>query len=189
MGPRKKKRIVFTGGPSGGKTSTIEVLQRHFGAKIAVVPEAASILYTGGFPRRPETAQNTQRAIYYIVRELEDLTERTSDASVIICDRGTLDGEAYWPSGEGTLLESVGSTPEQEFARYDAVVFMHTPKTLSFYQGSSTRIESHRQALELDKKLEKVWKNHPKLYLMDEHSDFIEKMNRSIEILAREAGI
>lgn len=186
---RKKKRIVFTGGPSGGKTSTIEVLQRHFGKKVAVVPEAASIIYTGGFPRKPETVRYTQRAIYYVVRELEDLMEKTSEASVILCDRGTVDGEAYWPSGDGTLLESVGSSPEREFERYDAVVFMHTPKTLSFYQGSSTRIESHKQALDLDRRVLKVWENHPHLYLLDEHTDFMEKMNRVMEILAKEAGI
>ncbi|MBI4656213.1 MAG: AAA family ATPase [Elusimicrobia bacterium] len=38
------RRIVFTGGPSGGKTSVIEILQRHFGARVAAVPEAATIL-------------------------------------------------------------------------------------------------------------------------------------------------
>lgn len=48
----QKVKIVVTGGPSGGKTTLIEALQKDLKGKVAVVPEAASILYRGGFPRR-----------------------------------------------------------------------------------------------------------------------------------------
>ena len=83
-----QKRIVFTGGPSGGKTSIIDMVLRRFGKKVVVVPEAATILYAGGFPRKPgpEPMRHIQRAIYYTVRELEDLTALTSEAPIALCD-------------------------------------------------------------------------------------------------------
>jgi hypothetical protein len=44
--------VVLTGGPGAGKTATLEVVQRELSRHVVVVPEAASILWKGGFPRR-----------------------------------------------------------------------------------------------------------------------------------------
>jgi predicted ATPase len=175
-----QKRIVFTGGPSGGKTSIIDMVLRRFGKKVVVVPEAATILYAGGFPRKPgpEPMRHTQRAIYYTVRELEDLTALTSDAPVALCDRGTLDGMAYWPE-EGTgFLESLGTSREKEFARYIAVFHLRPPKTSASYQLSGVRIESHKHALELDRRVEAVWAKHPNRFVIEEDPDFLVKANK-----------
>jgi tRNA uridine 5-carbamoylmethylation protein Kti12 len=92
-------KIVITGGPSGGKTTLIETLKKDLGNKITVVPEAASILYRGGFPRTTSDLNHFhgQRAICFIQRELEDLARAESRAEIIICDRGSLDSIAYWP--------------------------------------------------------------------------------------------
>jgi len=184
----RKKRIVFTGGPSGGKTSIIEVVQRHFGKKVTVVPEAATILYGGGFPRRKgdEAMRHIQKAIYYVVRELEDITDATTDAPIAICDRGTLDGMAYWPEEGPSFIESMGSTLGRELSRYDIVIHLRSPKAAYAYQLSGTRIESHRQALELDAKIEQVWKEHPKRFVIPEDPDFLLKVNKVIEILETE---
>ena len=201
------KRIVFTGGPSGGKTSIIELVQRRFGKKVATVPEAATILYQGGFPRKsgPEAMRHIQRAIYYTVRELEDMVADLSGdralsrgsadttkvvgrptASVSLCDRGTLDGMAYWPEGGDDFLSSVESTLKKEFDRYAMVIHLKSPLSQSGYQTSSTRIESHRQALELDKKTEQVWKGHPNRFVVSDEPDFLIKVNRVMEMLDTE---
>jgi len=185
---KRKKRIVFTGGPSGGKTSIIEIVKRHFGDKIAVVPEAATILYGGGFPRArgPETMRHVQRAIYYVVRELEDITDETGKASIAICDRGTLDGMAYWPETGPGFLESMGTTREEEFKRYAVVIHLRSLKAERSYRSSDSRIESHAQALELDKRIENVWKGHPNRFVIEEEPDFLLKINRVMEVLELE---
>ena len=47
-----KKRIALTGGPNGGKTTALSVLKETFGNKIELVPEAATLIFSGGFPRK-----------------------------------------------------------------------------------------------------------------------------------------
>ena len=175
-----QKRIVFTGGPSGGKTSIIDMVLRRFGKKVVVVPEAATILYAGGFPRKPgpEPMRHIQRAIYYTVRELEDLTALTSEAPIALCDRGTLDGMAYWPEGGAGFLESLDTSLEKELARYAIVFHLRPPKTSGSYQLSGVRIESHRHALELDRRVETVWAQHPNRCVIDEDPDFLVKVNK-----------
>ncbi len=186
----RPKRIVFTGGPSGGKTSLIEVVLRHFGDKVAAVPEAATILYSGGFPRKPGSAsmKHIQRAIYYVVRELEDLTFSIEPKKIALCDRGTLDNMAYWPRGGKGFLESIESTLEEELNRYDMVIHLSPPLKRDIYRLSTTRIESHAKALELDERTKEVWKNHPKRFLISDEPDFLIKVNKAIKILEREIG-
>ena len=184
------KRIVFTGGPSGGKTSLIEIVLRHFTDKVVDVPEAATVLYSGGFPRKPgsPSMKHIQRAIYYVVRELEDLSFTMEPGKIALCDRGTLDGMAYWPKGGMGFLESVGLSMEEELSRYDIVIHLSPPVKQDIYRLSTTRIESHAKALELDKKTQEVWKDHPKRFLISDEPDFLIKVNKAIKILEREIG-
>ena len=61
------KRIAITGGPNGGKTTALSVLKETFGSKIEVVPEAATMIFSGGFPRKdgsPEHVRTAQRIIF-----------------------------------------------------------------------------------------------------------------------------
>lgn len=48
----KRKRIVLTGGPGAGKTALLELIRQSFCAHVKVLPEAASIIFGGGFPGR-----------------------------------------------------------------------------------------------------------------------------------------
>src|SRR5690242_15099817 len=48
---RKRKRVVLTGGPGAGKTAVLELVRQSFCSHVHVLPEAAGILFTGGFPR------------------------------------------------------------------------------------------------------------------------------------------
>ena len=70
------KKIVLTGGPSGGKTTALSILKETFGKKIALVQEAATLIYSGGFPRTdnsPVHIVHAQKIIYYTVTQLEEL--------------------------------------------------------------------------------------------------------------------
>ena len=47
----RRKRIVLTGGPGAGKTAVLELVRQEFCAHVQVRPEAAGIVFGGGFPR------------------------------------------------------------------------------------------------------------------------------------------
>lgn len=119
-------KIAITGGPSGGKTTLIENLKKEFGQKVALVPEAASILYKGGFPRikTKNASAHTQRVIFSLQHELEELIEQEFEAHLIICDRGSLDGIAYWPFSEENFFSIHKSTKSQELLRYNWVIHL-----------------------------------------------------------------
>lgn len=114
-------KLVLIGGPSGGKTTLAQALMREMADQLIVVPEAASILYGGGWPRRKnnDSVRYQQCAIYHVQRELESmltdesLAERhsTGKSRLLICDRGSLDGLAYWPdrATPEEYLKPVGS--------------------------------------------------------------------------------
>ena len=183
---KKIKRIVFTGGPSGGKTSIIEIICRRYGAKVVAVPEAATILYGGGFPRKngDDAMRHIQRAIYYTVRELEDMFEELEPAPVHLCDRGTLDSIAYWPEkSDMDFLSSVGSNMGDEIKRYCAVIHLRPPKKADVYKLSGSRIENHREALELDIKIEKAWEKHPRRFIISDEPDFLTKVEKAVKIV------
>jgi len=109
-GSPRRKRIALTGGPGAGKTAVIELVRRLLCDHIHVLPEAASIVFGGGFPRGTSSAQRRaeQRAIFFVQRELE-ATADEEPLEIVLCDRGTVDGGAYWP-GPTDLWSSVGTT-------------------------------------------------------------------------------
>ena len=46
-----RRRIVLTGGPGAGKTAVLELVRLYFCRHVHVLPEAAGIVFSGGFPR------------------------------------------------------------------------------------------------------------------------------------------
>ena len=65
------RRIVLTGGPGAGKTAVLEMMRKTLCEHVKVVPEAASIVFGGGFPRTQplEARRAAQRAIFFMQRE------------------------------------------------------------------------------------------------------------------------
>lgn len=183
------KRIVITGGPGAGKTALLEIIKKYFCQHVAIVPEAASILFSGGFLRhKNESAiKAAQRAIYYVQRELEQLIEDEAQSALTICDRGTIDASAYWPGSEENFWFEVKSSKELELLRYDAVIHLRTPSLAHGYNHSNpVRIETAEEAALIDERIAKVWENHPRRYVIESESDFMEKVKKAIEIIETE---
>lgn len=178
-------KIVVTGGPSGGKTTLIEALKRELGNKVAIVPEAASILYKGGFPRmKTDSARrHTQRAIYFTQKELELLVSENSNSSLIVCDRGSLDSIAYWPSDETNFLTNLNTTREYELARYDWVLHLDTASQDYYEHNNGIRLETFAEAQELNEKVLTAWRGHPKRIIIGQDKDFLKKMTTSTKII------
>jgi thymidylate kinase len=180
-----KKQIVITGGPGGGKTSILEVIKKHFENKVDTVSEAATILYGGGFPHRldGESMRHIQTAIYYVAKEHENLVSLTGKTNINICDRGTLDGIAYWPSTGKTFFETLNTTLEKEYSRYQLVIYLRSPRDTNNYSNGGQRIENHLLALEVDKKMEQIWSKHKNLRIVEDTKHFLSKINNVINIL------
>jgi predicted ATPase len=175
------RRIVLTGGPGAGKTAVLEIVRIAMCRHVVVLPEAASVVFRGGFPRGSTLAvkQAGQRAIYYVQRELE-ATGLAGDPAIVLCDRGTIDGSAYWP-GPDPIWQSVGSTSEAELARYDAVIHLRTPALDNGYNHDNPlRIETAEQAAAIDARIAEAWAPHPRRYEVLATPDFFAKVVRTL---------
>jgi nicotinamide riboside kinase len=180
------KKLAITGGPSGGKTTLIEVLKKEFGSRIKVAPEAASILYKGGFPRIKNYAGyfHAQLAIVSTLRHLEDLMMETHPDSLIVCDRGSLDSLAYWPDTEEHFFKNIHSTRQAELARYDWVLHLDTATEIDYDTTNDIRTESFHEARLLNEKVHASWNGHPKRQIITAENDFFSKMKKSTDIVA-----
>ncbi len=182
-------RVVLTGGPGGGKTTAADLYRREIGEDVVIVPEAATLLYSGGFPRAGENGvrRATQRAIYHVQMNLEDAQSAHYHSRVLLCDRGTVDGAAYWNGEPKEFFEHVGTTLENELSRYDAVIFFETAAVggISIEGGNPARIESTAQALEIDHKLKNLWSQHPNFVFVPHDKSFIKKVNSGLAELAK----
>ena len=101
--------IAVTGGPGAGKTAVLEIARRSLCAHVDVLPEAAGIVFGGGFPRRPTdpARRAAQRAIFHVQIELEQVLLDERRAAIGLCDRGTIDSVAYWPGPLDALWRNV----------------------------------------------------------------------------------
>ncbi len=178
--------VVVTGGPGAGKTALLQMVRRHFCRHVAVLPEAASIVYGGGFPRRAGEAARraAQRSIFHVQRQLERMTLEEGEALTILCDRGTIDGLACWQGPAEAFWRDLGSTRSEELARYNAVIHMHPPRDDEGYDHSNPlRIESAEDAQLLDARIAEAWSGHPRRLFVEHSSDFRSKVSRALDVI------
>lgn len=175
-----RMRIALSGGPGGGKTTAADLFRREIGERVVVVPEAATLLFAGGFPRSEEAGaqQAAQRAIFHVQRNLEDAQSARFPGRILLCDRGTVDGAAYWPDEGEAYFAEQGTTLEEELARYDAVIFFETAAVggLSIEGGNPVRNESLETAVALDRHLRALWMKHPKFVHVAHNASFFKKI-------------
>lgn len=182
------RRVVLTGGPGAGKTAVLELVRATACQHVRILPEAAGVVFSGGFPRRSGFVERraAQRAIFHVQRELEALGE-AEDSAILLCDRGTVDGLAYWPGNPDHLWTAVHSNPEAELERYDAVIHLQTPRADQGYNhGNPIRTESADAAALIDARIAEAWAAHPRLTTIPASADFLAKANAALEALRTE---
>lgn len=179
--PPRHLRIAVTGGPGGGKTTAADLFRREIGERLVVVPEVATMLFAGGFPRHVgnEASRSAQRAIYHVQCNLEEVQAARYPQRVLLCDRGTVDGAAYWPPDHVDFFEHVGSSLEAELARYHAVIFFESAAVggLGIEGGNPARIESVAEAAALDARLHALWSRHPRFRHVPHQASFLAKIS------------
>lgn len=187
-GTHARKRVVLTGGPGAGKTALLELIRQSFCEHVKVLPEAASVVFGGGFPREDASTarQAAQRAIFHIQRELEAVGDSHNPA-VVLCDRGTVDGLAYWPGPLDEFWCSVRTTLGDELARYDAVIHLRTPTAEHGYNHQNPlRTETPVAAADIDARIEEAWRMHPRRFIVESSASFLDKATRALAILRDE---
>jgi predicted ATPase len=190
------RRIVLTGGPGSGKSTAASFLAREFADDLWVLPEAATLLYRGGLPRGDEHAgiSVAQHAIYTVQRSLERAHALQHPGRVQLCDRGTVDGAAYWPGGPDGFFAELGTTRAAELARYDAIIFLHTAAMLpgGYERNLEVRTEDVEEAITLDQRIWELYRDHPQVISIPSQSSFLDKLiivRKAVNDLVRQKSL
>jgi len=186
---KQSSRIVLTGGPCAGKSTLAEMLSRAFQNSLMNVPEAASLLFSGGFPRftNTESRKATQRAIYRVQGELENSYASQFPTLALVLDRGTIDGAAYWPDGPDAYFAAMGTTLEMELARYDRVIYLESADEKDYEAhraANPNRNEDWEEARRLDRETFKLWSRHPYFIMIRNQRSFAHKVSEVLGVVA-----
>jgi predicted ATPase len=164
------KRIVLTGGPGAGKTVISARIAQLRPQRYIKVPEAATQVYNMLQTRwdrlEVEGRRDIQRRIYRLQREQEDRLAKLHPDRVLLLDRGTVDGSAYWPDGPAAYWTDLATTEDAELARYDAVIWLESCAALGLYDADASnavRFEDAAGAIASGELLKRLWARHPRL--------------------------
>lgn len=183
---KNTKLIVITGGPGAGKTAVLEIIRKQLCEHVVILPEAASIVFGGGFWRLESlnAVSAAQRAILHIQQEMEGLVLGEQKWSLGLCDRGLLDGLAYWPGLEKDFWDAARTSLQAEYDRYHTVIHLRTPTESAGYNHQNPlRTESALQAQAIDRKICSIWFRHPRYHVVESTDDFMVKAQRAIDII------
>ncbi|MCR4707150.1 MAG: AAA family ATPase [Clostridiales bacterium] len=187
-------KIVITGGPCAGKSTAMSWIQNAFtekGYTVLFVPETATELIGGGVC--PWTCgsnveyQKCQMRLQLTKEQLFLQAAKTmpGEKILVVCDRGALDNRAYMNDEEfAKVLSDVGESEIELRDSYDAVFHLVTAAkgAEQFYSNANNeaRYESIEEARDLDDRLLAAWSGHPHLRVIDNATDFGDKMMRLI---------
>lgn len=196
----KVLKVVLTGGPCGGKTTSIQSIEQEFsekGYKVLIVPEAATILINSGIRPFGEDALSMYEFQKYVINMqcyLEDVAEMCAATSknktIILCDRGLLDDRAYVSEKDfNSLLAEFKFDLMELMNRYDLVLHLKTvadgKEELYTLSNNGARTESAEEAREKDQKTLNAWLGHNNLKILGNETTFEEKINLGIKEIYR----
>ena len=195
-------KIVLTGGPCAGKTTAMGRIHEHFenrGYRVLFIPETATELITGGVsPTTCGSVLDFQVELAKLQLAKEAAFERAArtmkeEKILIVCDRGIMDNKAYLePLDYASWLTKMESSEVDLRDRYDAVFHLVTAAkgaeeayTLS---NNAARSETPEEAVVLDDRLIAAWTGHPHLRVIDNSTDFEDKLRRLLAEIDRFLG-
>ena len=195
-------KIVITGGPCAGKSTAMSRLQDFFeqlGYAVLFIHETATELISGGVaPWTCGTNIDYQKVQLKLQLEKEKAFEEAAgtmkkEKILIVCDRGALDNKAYMPAQVFlSVLDEIGTNEVELRDNYDAVFHLVTAAkgAEEYYTtaNNASRTETPEQAAALDDKIINAWTGHPHFRVIDNSSDFDNKIKRLIAEIASFLG-
>ena len=186
-------KIVLTGGPCAGKTTALKFLRENLmniGYGAVIVPESSTELFSNGIsPSKMNSLFDFHQTQLELQISKEQLFEeacekfKNFDHIVLLCDRGIVDAKVYLgDDGFAKLLKANNLTEQKVLNRYDAVFKLVTAANgaTDYYtlENNKVRKETPEEAIILDEKITDVWSKHPHFEIIDNSTDFNQKMNR-----------
>ena len=199
-----KAKIVLTGGPCAGKTTALSKIEEHLeecGYKVMVVSESATELIKGGIRPFGESKLDfdyfqTLMVKYQLDKEkiYEMAANSLSDDVVIIYDRGVIDNKAYINQNKfDEILDSYGLKELSLMDNYDMVLHLVTAAdgAENFYTlgNNSARTETEEEAKVLDNKTVNAWLGHSNLKIIDNSTNFDDKLKRVLNSINNLLGL
>lgn len=191
------KRIVLTGGPCAGKSSSLNLIQDYLidkGYVVYTVQESATELINSGIKPFGDNKLNLlkfQEVILKYQLDKEQLVEyvaknyETDKDIVIIYDRSVIDNKAYIGQKDfDSLLNKYNLNELEILDKYDLVIHLETAAKRNAYtkENNKARSESEIEAIELDAKTYDAWKLHKNLVRVKCYEEFEDKQSRILEI-------
>ena len=198
----KVTKIVLTGGPCAGKTTASTWINNYFserGYTVLFVPETATELIINGIsPLTCETNYDFQSELIKLQKLKEQIFEEASkkmksDKILIVCDRGVPDCKAYMKNIEfKRVLKEINTNEIKERDSYDAVFHLVSaakgkPEVYTL-ANNAARTETVEQAREKDDKIISAWTGHPHFRIIDNSTDFEQKLERLLKEIASFLG-
>lgn len=185
-------KLVLTGGPCGGKSTAIHLIRDAYtkrGFKVILVAETATELINGGIINticnRKENYQMNQMKLQ-LAKEAafrDGASFIQQEKVLMICDRGMMDNKAYLTTDEfASILSEMDLTEQELMDRYDAVFHLVScaKGAAEHYsrESNAARQETPEEAEMLDDRILDSWQGHPRLYVIDNSTDFSGKLER-----------
>lgn len=186
-------QFVITGGPCAGKTTALSVLEQKLtqkGYKVIIVAETATELITSGIS--PVELENEAFQSILISRGVNKETTARKAAellnrdTVIFYDRGLLDNKAYMPQEMfEKVLKTYGLTEVEARDEYDAVFHLVTAADGAEHaytlENNKARKDTLDEARALDKATRDAWIGHQHMAVIDNSTDFQDKIDRLLK--------
>eukprot|EP00752_Nemacystus_decipiens_P016388 g14650.t1 len=199
-------KLVLTGGPCAGKTTALSRMGSFFRAKgfrVFTVPEAATSMFSNGIGFQDLGSQEKRFAFQWgilsLQMTLEDGFERFArtcgQPSILLCDRGLMDGSVYMPPEEWASLVQANGMDERSLrdGRYDGILHLVTAACGAeehySLENNEVRSESVEVARDVDAKTEAVWLGHPRHLVFDNSTGFEAKLLRLTTAASRLVGL
>lgn len=196
--------IALTGGPCGGKSTSISLLEQELTSKgyvVFIVEEmATNVIKSGahpgavglmGFQEMLIELQWNRNKVYD--KQAEKLAAEGKDV-VIIYDRGIPDCKGFITDEQYTqLITNMGLSETEVMDYYDGVFHLVTaadgaPEAYTC-ENNSARTETPEQAIERDRGCMRAWTGHSHLRVIKNNCTFEEKLNKLLEEVYTLLGI
>lgn len=197
-------KICLTGGPCAGKTKALSKLEQELsdmGYKVFIINEIATRIINAGIKSFGEDAikmidfedimLNLQLAEESAYEKACNLIDKKC---IILCDRGVFDVKSFVNSEEfDSLLNKYNLSKLKLIDSYNVVIHMNTcaKGAQEFYtvENNKARSEGIKEAVIRDDRCQDAWSFHPNLKIVDNSTNFDDKVDKVVNIIRESLGI
>ncbi len=197
-------KICLTGGPCGGKSTALAKIEKELtdmGYKVLIINEVATRIINSGI--KPFGDDSISMLDFEEIMLKEQLTEEEcyekvakliDRKCVILCDRGIFDIKSFISDEEfDSLLNKYNLSKLELIDSYNLVINLDTVAkgAEEFYttDNNEARSEGIKDAIIRDDKCQEAWSPHSNFKVIDNSTNFEEKVKRVVDTVKNYFGI